>query len=291
MKITVMNGGLGNQLFQYAFYRCVCHWQKDECYIDDSCFFLNKEHNGYELERIFKLAPPLLSRYFTEEQWAYCLEQIKSGRHLANLLEEMGFPFQVVAETPDLSYKGIPSLTPPNRYDPAILRLHGNIYYHGYWINGNWFNSVKDELLKELNFPKPVHPKNQQLLDLADETNSIGVHIRRGDFIKYNLILNPDYYIASVKSIREVVEKPLFFLFSDDLGWCLNHYRELGFDLARDNLIFVDGNREANSYIDMQIMSRCRHLIIANSAFSYFAALLNRNPGRIIMNPIPSRPL
>jgi Glycosyl transferase family 11. len=292
MKIVMINGGLGNQLFQYIFYRTLCEKQNENCYLDDSFFFREKIHNGYEIEKIFDVRPKKLSDYFEQDIWKFILEEIDSGKNICNVIQENGIELKMISETNQseiFNYKGKYFTTPVNEYNPSILEIGGNIYYYGYWINREWFKSAEDIIRKEFTFREIEDAKNKELLNLIKNSNSVGVHVRRGDFIDYGWILPEDYYYQSVKKIINVVEKPLFFIFSDDIKWCLNNYRSLGFDFCRDNIIFVDGNVKGRNYIDMQLMSNCKNLIIANSSFSYLSALLNRNSDKIVINPISWR--
>lgn len=292
MKIVMINGGLGNQLFQYIFYRGLCEKQNDNCYLDDSFFFREKIHNGYEIDKIFNLKPKKLSNYFDKDIWEFILDEIDTGKNICNIIQDNGIDIKMISETNECetrNYKGQYYVTPINQYNPTILEYQEHIYYYGYWINRDWFKSIENILRKELIFKEIKDTKNQSLLNLITNSNSIGVHIRRGDFLDYGWALPEEYYFESVKNIIKSVENPLFFIFSDDIKWCLDNYKLLGFDFCRDNIIFVDGNIKGSNYIDMQLMSNCKHLIIANSAFSYLGALLNTNKDKIVINPISSR--
>lgn len=288
MKIVMINGGLGNQLFQYIFYRALCEKQSDNCYLDDSFFFREKIHNGYEIEKIFDIRPKKLSDCFDEDIWRLILEEIDKGKNICNIIQENGIDLKMISETNECesrNYKGKYFITPINEYNPSILDINDDMYYYGYWINRDWFKSIEDIIRRELTFRKITDSKNEVLLNSITSSNSVGVHIRRGDFLDYGWALPEEYYYQSVKNIVNSVEKPLFFIFSDDIKWCLDNYKALGFDFCRDNIIFVDGNAKGNNYIDMQLMSKCKHLIIANSSFSYLSALLNTNKDKIVMNP------
>ena len=280
MKIIMMNGGLGNQLFQYIFYRIVEERYKDQdvCFIDDSAFFLSDQHNGYELEKIFGLKPNLLSEFFDQETWSYILAEVGKGRNIVNVLQDSGTEMTFVSEIKGVNqhnYLGDGVLTPVNEYNPSILERQGNVYYYGYWINRDWYKSVESIIKQALTFPGVQDKKNHTLLRLILNTESVAVHIRRGDFLDIGWALSESYYKGAVKKVNEKAEHPLYFIFSDDISWCMENYKELGFNLTRDNVIFVDGNSDGMNYIDMQLMANCRHMIIANSSFSYLAALIN----------------
>lgn len=294
MKIVMMNGGLGNQVFQYIFYRALYEVQQKNCYLDDSVFFRSNQHNGYEMEKIFKVNPKKISDFFTQDVWEYIIKKLNDGEHICNILQKNDIDIRMLSETSECelaNYKGKYSITPINEYNPKILQYDGSMYYYGYWINKDWFASIEDIIRKELKFKELTDLKNTSIMNLIKTTNSVAVHIRRGDFVEIGWSLPDEYYVEAIKTIVKNVSSPLFFIFSDDIDWCMNNYKKLGLDFKRDNIIFIDGNLDGDNYIDMQLMSNCKHMIIANSSFSYLGALLNTNENKLIINPIPSRKL
>ena len=119
---------------------------------------------------------------------------------------------------------------------------------------------------------------------LNNEENSVGIHIRRGDYLKnwkYRGLCGIDYYQKAIAYILEHIKSPKFFLFSDDINWVKENISPL---LKGYNVTFVNWNHSINSYKDMQLMAMCKNLIIANSSFSWWAAYLNQN------NPIVVAP-
>ena len=107
MKIILMNGGLGNQLFQYVFYRYIEFATGDICYIDDSAFWGNNiEHNGFEIEKIFDLKCNLLSSFFDDDVWNEMLTKKKEGISIPQQLHNVGIDISVIAETDDLEFNG-----------------------------------------------------------------------------------------------------------------------------------------------------------------------------------------
>ena len=102
-----MNGGLGNQLFQYAFYRYIQIATNDICYIDDSAFFgKNVEHNGFEIEKVFNIKCNLLSDFFDNDVWLEMLKKKQEGISIPQQLLNVGIDIAVIAETEDLLFNG-----------------------------------------------------------------------------------------------------------------------------------------------------------------------------------------
>ena len=91
-------------------------------------------------------------------------------------------------------------------------------------------------------------------------------------------ICSEKYFDSAIKYINERIPKPIFFVFSDDIEWCRTK-------LNIANAIYVDWNKDDNSFRDMQLMSMCKHNIICNSTFSWWGAYLNNNPDKIVIAP------
>lgn len=285
MKIAYFNGGLGNQTFQYIFARYIELTTNTECYLDDSFFFEKKQHNGYELEKVFGVKPKLLSQCFTEDVWKAILEQKKSGISMAQVLKDNGMDIMMIKECGEPVFDGNVLKVGGDEYSPVVAAvIQGNVYYHGYWINKNWFRLYKDILLKELQFPKITDERNLQYQKAITENFSVGVHIRRGDFVSLGWEISPEIYYNAMKKIAENFPKSKYFIFSDDIIWCQEHEKELGFEFADGNIEYVVGNVGEKSYIDMQLLSMCNGIVIANSSFSYLAALLNTVQDKFFMN-------
>ena len=296
MRIQYFNGGLANQVFQYIFYRYaqITSSNKDAWFLDDSYFFFKNEHNGYELEKIFGVKPNMLSSFIEPAGWEFFIENRKKGVGTAQTMQSMGIPIEMIAEATnyrtDNPFHGQVHLIPCNEYHPEILNFPcENIYFFGYWINKNWFMKYKDMFLEELSFPALTDELNLSYAAKIKSTLSAGVHIRRGDFVKLNWQLDETYYRSSAENMVKAYPDLTFFVFSDDIPWCREHADELGLSLAKD-VVFVEGNVSGANYIDMQLMTMCKGLLMSNSSFSYLSALLN--PGLdFYINPVAYRQL
>lgn len=144
-------------------------------------------------------------------------------------------------------------------------------------------NEIKDELYRDFTFPEIVDDANLDIYHKAISTNSISIHARRSDFLQYNNdCYKFGYFKKSVKYMRDRVENPVFFIFSEDSEWCRNNLSTLGLDASKDTIYFIDWNSGENSYRDMQLMSCCKHNIITKSSFGWWAAFLNRNPNKLL---------
>lgn len=290
MKLQYFNGGLGNQLFQYIFYRYYQIHAGGDIWLDNMKFYKVHEHNGYELERIFGVKPALISNFFEGDVWEYMVDKARKGEgDLCQQLKDMGEEIVMVAENDNYAFDGKIHRIPSNSYYPEIIRLPGNVYYFGYWIAKGWFDAIYEVIKKEIVFPDVIGQDNRAYRDMIQKERSVSIHIRRGDFCKLGWELPESFYRDAMEKMTETMPGAVYLVFSDDIAWCREQYKALGLELAKDRIIFVTGNEGENSYVDMQLMSMCEGMILANSAFSYFAALYNGRPDKVIINPLKFR--
>lgn len=280
MKIQYLNGGLANQVFQYIFMRYLeLHSVDGEpVYLDDSFFFVNDVHNGYELEKLFGLHPNLLSQYFDEDVWQYMIEKKKQGISICQSIKDFDMEIEMITGVSDYAshnpFDGKVTLINGNEFHPEITQLPGNIYYHGYWICKDWMYSDYELFRRELSLPPISDDKNKAYAAQILAGPSVSIHIRRGDFVTCNMLLDNAYYRDAVQSALLTLPDATFFVFSDDLQWCREHTEEVGLNLCK-KVVYVEGNTKEKSYIDMQLMGYCEAMIICNSSFSYLAGLLS----------------
>ncbi len=281
MKIQYLNGGLANQIFQYIFVRYAqlsCP-EPDNWYFDDSFFFLNQVHNGYELERVFHLKPNLLSQYFDSDIWHQLIEEKRSGASIPQSFKNLGFDIIMITEFENCHehnpFDGQIYRVPGNAFLPDIVKAENEfVYYHGYWQHPDWFKSHRSVFKKELSFPPISDQQNRFYANQILNTKSVAVHIRRGDYAEFGWASGTDYYFKKIKEILLHHPDAAFYVFSDDIPWCRQHSDALGLALS-PSVTYIEGNTQGKNYIDLQLMSMCRIMIINRSAFGYLAMLLN----------------
>lgn len=159
-----------------------------------------------------------------------------------------------------------------------------NILMTGYWQNEKYFKDSEAAIRRSFTFPCITCEANKVINERILESNSVGIHIRRGDYLlaqnaEIHGILNVEYYREAIDYMQKETKDPVFFIFSDDPEWVKGNIHING------TVYYVNGNQGREAYIDMQLMSYCRHNIIANSSFSWWAAWLNVNPNKIIVAP------
>lgn len=281
MRIQYINGGLANQVYQYIFTRFaeLSRPEEEPWLLDDSFFFVNNVHNGYELEKVFGIKANLLSKNFEPEVWEEFIKNKQNGISIPQSFKNLGFPIQMITEFDNYKehnpFDGRVGYVPENQFLPDIIDVPGEItYYHGYWLDFNYFLTYRDILSKELSFPPLEDAKNLSYAVQILSTDSVAVHIRRGDYVALGISLTSDYYLQNSRQILEHHPDAVFFIFSDDIAWCKAHSTELGFQLPRQT-VYVDGNIAGKNYIDLQLMHLCKGMLMSKSAFCRLAWMLN----------------
>ena len=282
LKIQFLNGGLANQTFQYIFYRWLqLERPDDDVCMDDSYFAINTVHNGYELERVFGVKPQMISEFFEPDIWEQILDDKRNGRSIPQLFVDMNEGMSLVSEVGNFRefnpFDGqVLYAKAGNKYYPELATFDGNWYYHGYWINKEYFNKYKDILSKELSFPIITDYKNKKYEEKILKTNSCAVHIRRGDFVSLNWSVPPEMFKSRIEKVLEMAPDVTLFVFSDDLNWCKEHAEELGLDLT-SRVEYVEGNTGLESYRDLQLMALCKWIFVSTSSFDFLAFVLAKN--------------
>ncbi len=290
MKIQFLNGGLANQAFQYIFARYFELSHPGEMmFMDDSYFALHTVHNGYELDKVFGIKPHMLSECFDDEVWQFILEQRREGKSVPQILCDNGMPFFMLSEVGENHksfnpFNGKVVSIPCNQYFPQILNTSEDIYYHGYWINKQWFERYKSVFLEEFQFPPITEEHNKYYMDKIQTSDSVSMHIRRGDYVTLG-------WEQPLEIQRKLIEEFVklqsdggsLFVFSDDIEWCKEHQEQIGLNRFA-HTYFVAGNSNGMNYRDLQLMSQCKSMIMSNSAFCYLAVLLNTKK-QFVLNP------
>ena len=270
MKIVKILGGLGNQMFQYALFLSLKErFPHEQVMIDTSCFRNYPLHNGFEIDRIFA-QKALVASWKDILKVAYPYPNYRFwqiGKYILPKRKTM------CVERKDFSF------------DAAALTRKGNCYYDGYWQHEEYFCDVKETIWEAFSFPEPADGQNKEIIALLRASESVSLHVRRGDYVNHPLfrgICDSDYYKRAIHYMEERVNPQLYCVFSNDMAWCESHLRAL---LPGKEVVYVDWNKGAESYVDMRLMSLCRHNIIANSSFSWWGAWLNRNPQKVVVAP------
>ncbi|AUQ64148.1 alpha-1,2-fucosyltransferase [Phaeobacter inhibens] len=261
MIITRLHGRLGNQMFQYAAGRALADRLGVSLALDSRGAELRGEG---VLTRVFDLDlatpdiwPPLRQR----APLGYALWR-GLGQHLGTgpkLRREVGLG-----------------------YNPDFVDWSDNSYLHGYWQSERYFAQSAERIRRDFTFPEYSNQQNAEMAARIGETNAISLHVRRGDYLTLaaHVLCDQAYYEAALAQVLDGLKgQPTVYVFSDDPQW------------AKENLplpcdkVVVDFNGADTDYEDMRLMSLCKHNIIGNSSFSWWAAWLNQTPDRRVAGP------
>jgi len=256
MVVSNIIGGLGNQMFQYAASRAVALAHNTSFKLDISGFSNYKLHQGFELERVFN-----------------CSIEIAKESDIRNILGwQSSALIRRLVSRPSMSIlRNVGNVVEPHfHYWLGIKNVPYDCYLAGYWQSEKYFVDIAGQIRNDFTFKLPLEGRNVELVKKLKQMNAVSLHVRRGDYVSNTYttathgVCSLAYYQAAIQYIAERVEKPVFFIFSDDITWVENNL-EIGFPC-----LHVDHNHGIESYNDMRLMSLCQHHIIANSSFSWW---------------------
>ena len=253
-KILIMRGGLGNQMFQYAFFLSLKK-RGINSQLDVSLFSYVKMHNGFELQDVFSISNDV------------CLRNGLFGRYFLRFIYKYRPNKLVYCDKPYTYCQDV-----YKSKQPFLL---------GDWISPSYFGEISDKVKEAFSF-KNVSPRNCNIAREMASVDSVSLHIRRGDYLLLPnyCVCDEKYYESSIALIKENVASPVFYVFSNDPLWCDSFMKQFGVPFK-----IVDWNQGNDSYQDMYLMTQCKHNVIANSTFSWWGAWLNRNAEKIVVSP------
>lgn len=267
MVTAILSGGLGNQMFQYAAAKALSARLDSPFQLDIYSFSRKTKSTirNYELH-IFDISAPV----------ALTTKGKLVTKFYPLIQKYRGF-FQRL---------GIFTDTYAILYQPKSQDIKGNVLLYGYFQNEKYFKSIENELRRDFSFKAPLAGKNLDVCKRVQGTNSIAIHIRRGDYLTNQssisnfITLDKDYYERAIGHVLASFDNPEFYIFSEDFEWISENLNFKDYPVT-----FIDWNKGKDSYIDMQLMSLCKHNVIANSSFSWWGAWLNTNPDKIVIAP------
>ncbi len=267
MIVTQLNGGLGNQMFQYAIAKKLALKFSTDVVLDAAVF---------ETDKLRK----------------YSLTQFNFQQRLITSDERAVFGLAEGKGVLKLYYKIIKRIVQPVvlhekqfNFDPDVFRSAKKYtYLYGYWQTEKYFSDIRDILIHDFTLIQPLVNENIALARHIIHVNSVSLHIRRGDYVtdlktaKVHGVCSLDYYHKGIEYIFQKTQNLTIFLFSDDIGWAKENFK------TQHEVIFVDSN--STPHEDLRLMSLCKHNIIANSSFSWWGAWLNKNLNKVVIAPI-----
>lgn len=157
----------------------------------------------------------------------------------------------------------------------------GEYFMEGYFQSLRYFR-LSQKLIRTL-FECPYAEKIKwKYRDLLDK-NTCAIHVRRGDYLTlsdYHYNLELEYYETAMKRMKLLVPDIHFVCFSDDIDWCKEN-------IKADT--FIQDDSKTKTFVELHLMSYCKHFIIANSTYSWWGSWLSRNTEKIVISPQPTK--
>lgn len=273
MIITKLQGGLGNQMLQYAAGKRLAEHHGTILKVDTSLYTTDQigiTPRHYELS-CFK-ADVLFAT--DEEVRMFKKEKGRIGR----IMERFARTLHIPGRYPLVRERHF-------HFDPEILAAPDNVYLEGYFVTERYFKDIEEDIRRDFCFKEPLRGENENIMKRIRETDSIAIHVRRGDYVydkktnDFHGVCGVPYYMGAIAFMSAKVRDPHFFVFSDDIDWVK---KNITIDLPME---YIDHNKGKDAYKDMQLMSLCKHDIIANSTFSWWGAWLDRYEKKIVVAP------
>jgi hypothetical protein len=255
-------GGTGNQLFIYNFGLLLSSKFNLRLIIDNATGFLRDTYGrSSQLEKLLSETP-----------------------NKANIFHH--FSFVIVRKTPTwlLNFLNVRYITEKSSHDLIHLNaVNGRkpkyIYADGYFQSVSYLNendfAIKKSICRIYHFNENYKKFQTQILN----SDSVCIHVRRN---AYDNLLSKNYYSNAVNHIKMHVSNPAFYIFSDSLDWCKENFKN-------DNVTFIDSSQATDDVQEFLLMLECNHYIIANSTFSWWAAILGDYGGKVVVAPLQNQ--
>jgi hypothetical protein len=265
MIITRLQGGLGNQLFQYAAARLASKQQDDQRLRFHTLYYAYVRNRHFVLSQFKTKGRPVSLIEFP----LFFLSTVFLTSNQYYPLYRFLFPHRFQTFSERLQYT----------FDPQVLQLSGDIFMEGFWQSWRYVELVAREMRAELQLQRKLDKRAQVYLDDMRKHTSVFLHVRRGDYLKASgfAICSIEYYRKAIVYMQKKLKLPHFYIFSDDISW------------AKENFSFLKQKtviEQCGDEIDeLHLMTQANHAIIANSTFSWWGAWLIDSKDKIIISP------
>lgn len=267
MIIARLNGGMGNQMFQYALGRALSlkydvPLKLDTSYLLDRTYVPNFTYRDYNLE-------------------PFCLKAAIATQQEIPFLYRRHFSGMLMRYLDALRRKIVPTPGKEKGYhfDSSILAKGTSLYLEGWWQSYKYFEDYADEIRKDFQLKNPSQKAKDLIAEISSK-NSVCIHIRRGDYVGNSLhpVVDKAYYDRALQIISEKREIDCLYVFDrDDIQWCKDN---LAFDYP---VVFVENDISVAE--TTVVMSSCKHFVMANSSLSWWAAWLGNSPQKMVIAP------
>ncbi|MFZ5553778.1 MAG: alpha-1,2-fucosyltransferase [Bacteroidota bacterium] len=271
MIIVKLIGGLGNQMFQYAFARSLALHHGVELKLDISELSMSKEIMDFTNRPLGLYAFSIVSEIASDEEVRSFLKG-KGGKIIDRV--SLSLPFKS---------RHFYLREPYFQFYSKAMKAPAHTYVDGYWHSEKYFVVHRKQIVNDFTI-KNISSPVEKWKDEIENKNAVSVHVRRGDYLnetnrKIYAECGSAYYLKAMEAIGKKTADAEYYIFSDDPDWCM---KNLG---TGSRLHFVDVEKQHKPHEDIFLMSLCKHNVIANSSFSWWGAWLNRNKNKIVIAP------
>ena len=282
MIIVKLMGGLGNQMFQYAFGLYTALNNNTKLKLDVSFLGTNKKSGSiknteirfFELEEIFNINNIGFTSKIENEFFQGDPAQNIVRRGIFKILRKI---YGVKIYVQD-----------KHTFNDEQLNIKNNTVIVGRWQSEKYFKPIEDIIRRQFIFRNPISKSYIHFINLIMQSpDATCLHIRRTDYVNhpiYSKILGalPDsYYLHSIQMINSLKSLPSLFIFSDDIEYTKRMLSEY---TIRNDVTFIQ-SEEANPHDELHLMTLCKHFIISNSTYSWWGAWLSINKDKIVIAP------
>jgi hypothetical protein len=250
--VVELSGGLGNQMFQYAFGRSLADVRGSELHLDVSWF--KKSKSG-----------------LTGRQYALDVFKIRAYKIMYNIPSKK--ILRIIRRFPSFALAlGLRTETDCGFLPPACADSKSS-YFSGYWQSPHYFSNNASSIFSDFTPVSNLSSSSQEYLDKLNPTKAVMIHVRRGDYLSsvsassYHGVVDLAFYKTSIESCMQRIPGAKFYVFSDDIEWCQSVSLFSGIPA-----IYVRPDSTRSDWEDLLLMSYCNHHIIANSSFSWWSA-------------------
>lgn len=255
--------GLANRMFQTA-YALSLQKKGYEVKID---YVINNKYQHEDVD-IFKVFPDI---HFAKASELEITDFGGKDTLISKVIRRIPFASKVVIIPFDKPFKLIKN------------DFKKDSYLIGTFQSEDFFANVVDEVKRLYTFPLLMDERNLELAREMFESESVAIHIRKGNDYKKDILKNTctiEYYNKAIDYIKSNLKDPRFYIFTDNVEWVVQNFSGCNYTLVDWNPIYGSQN-----YVDMQLMSMAKHNIIANSTYSWWGAWLNANTNKIVIAP------
>lgn len=271
MIIVRLQGGMGNQMFQYALGRALSIKNGvplglDLTFLLDRTPIPNFTFRNYDLDVFNVQANVVLQKD---------IPFLYRKHNLGIFMRYIDYFRRKLISTPGKEKQDC-------HFDTVILELGAEVYLEGWWQSYKYFENISDVIRKDFTLKNKLPINIENLKEVIEKENSLCIHVRRGDYVgnSHHEVVNKEYYNKGIEKMKSLTNIDKIYVFSDDIKWCEENMN-FPFPTMFVGQEYVGVKNEGH----LILMKSCKNFIIPNSSFSWWAAWLSDYKDKIVIVP------